>query len=96
MFARIAAIMGGQSALTQLEEETRAHHDAADAPWLELLLRDVTLFDLFRLPDGRRSLAWRLTYQADDRTLRDDEVNAVNERAAERVAQQFTISRRGA
>jgi phenylalanyl-tRNA synthetase beta chain len=60
------------------------------------LLRDVTLFDLFALPDGRRSLAWRLTYQADDRTLRDDEVNAVNERAAERVAQQFTISRRGA
>jgi phenylalanyl-tRNA synthetase beta chain len=60
------------------------------------LLREVTLFDLFRLPDGRRSLAWRLTYQADDRTLRDDEVNAVNERAAERVAQQFTISRRGA
>ena len=60
------------------------------------LLRDVTLFDLFRLPDGRRSLAWRLTYQADDRTLRDDEVNAINERAAERVAQQFTISRRGA
>jgi phenylalanyl-tRNA synthetase beta chain len=60
------------------------------------LLRDVTLFDLVPLPDGRRSLAWRLTYQADDRTLRDDEVNAVNERAAERVAQQFTISRRGA
>jgi heme oxygenase len=31
------------SVLTQLDVETRAHHDAADAPWLELLLRDVTL-----------------------------------------------------
>ena len=60
------------------------------------LLRDVTLFDLFPLPDGRRSLAWRLTYQAEDRTLRDDEINAINERVAERVAHQFTISRRGA
>jgi len=35
--------MAPPSALTQLEVETRAHHDAADAPWLELLLRDVTL-----------------------------------------------------
>jgi len=29
--------------LSQLEAETRAYHDAADGPWLELLLRDVTL-----------------------------------------------------
>jgi len=35
--------MAPLSALTQLEMETRAHHDAADAPWLELLLRDVTV-----------------------------------------------------
>ena len=31
------------SVLMQLEVETRAHHDDADAPWLELLLHDVTL-----------------------------------------------------
>ena len=29
---------------------------------------------VFRLPDGRRSLAWRLTFQADDRTLTDEEI----------------------
>ena len=29
--------------LSLLEVETRAYHDAVDAPWLELLLRDVTL-----------------------------------------------------
>jgi phenylalanyl-tRNA synthetase beta chain len=60
------------------------------------LLRHISLFDLFRLPDGRRSLAWRLTFQADDRTLTDGEVNAINERVAERVCQRFTITRRGA
>jgi phenylalanyl-tRNA synthetase beta chain len=59
------------------------------------LLRHLMLFDLFRLPDGRRSLAWRLTFQADDRTLTDEEVNTVNERAAARVSQQFGITRRG-
>jgi len=35
--------MAPLSALTQLELETRAHHERAAAPWLELLLRDVTL-----------------------------------------------------
>jgi phenylalanyl-tRNA synthetase beta chain len=59
------------------------------------LLRHLMLFDLFRLPDGRRSLAWRLTFQADDRTLTDEEVNTINERVAARVSQQFGITRRG-
>ena len=59
------------------------------------LLRHLMLFDLFRLPDGRRSLAWRLTFQADDRTLTDEEVNTINERVAARVTQQFGITRRG-
>ncbi len=41
------------------------------------LLRDVSLFDLYRgdqLGDGLKSLAFRLTYQAEDRTLTDGEV----------------------
>jgi len=36
---------------------------------------------VFPLPDGRRSLAFRLTFQADDRTLTDDEVNAIHARS---------------
>jgi len=41
------------------------------------LLRSVALFDVFKgeqIGSGRKSLAWRLTYQADDRTLTDAEV----------------------
>jgi phenylalanyl-tRNA synthetase beta chain len=60
------------------------------------LLRDVTLFDVFRFPDGRRSLAWRLTFQAADRTLTDDEVNAVHARVAERITQRFALTLRTA
>ena len=44
------------------------------------LLRRVELFDLFRgaqLGAGRKSLAYRLTYQADDRTLTDAEAARV-------------------
>ncbi len=41
------------------------------------LLRGVSLFDVYRgeqIGSGRKSLAYRLTYQADDRTLTDAEV----------------------
>jgi phenylalanyl-tRNA synthetase beta chain len=59
------------------------------------LLRDVAVFDVFRLPDGSRSVAWRLTFQADDRTLTDDEVNAIHARVAARVGGELGITLRG-
>ncbi|HEU5320634.1 MAG TPA: phenylalanine--tRNA ligase subunit beta, partial [Methylomirabilota bacterium] len=60
------------------------------------LLRDVAVFDVFRLPDGRRSVAWRLTFQAPDRTLTDDEVNAVHARVAAAVSAELPVTLRGA
>jgi len=59
------------------------------------LLRDVAVFDVFDLPDGARSVAWRLTFQAEDRTLTDEEVNAIHGRVAEAVSRQFGITLRG-
>lgn len=59
------------------------------------LLRELTLFDVFTFDDGRRNLGWRLTFQAEDRTLTDDEVNAHQERIAQGVAQRFNITWRG-
>jgi len=56
------------------------------------LLRRVELFDLFRFSDGRRSLAWRLTFQAEDRTLTDAEVNAIQERVATTVTDAFRVT----
>ncbi len=43
------------------------------------LLRDVTLFDVYRgapLADDERSLAYRLTFGLDDRTLAEDEIES--------------------
>jgi phenylalanyl-tRNA synthetase beta chain len=56
------------------------------------LLRDVRVFDVYRgeaLGAGQRSLALRLTFQADDRTLTDEEVRPVRERIVEQLAERF-------
>ena len=44
------------------------------------LLRDVRLFDLYRgeqVPPGKKSLAYNLTFQADDRTLTEKDANKI-------------------
>ena len=46
-------------------------------------LESVELFDVFRgrhVPEGFKSLAYAFTYRAADRTLRDEEVNAAQEK----------------
>jgi phenylalanyl-tRNA synthetase beta chain len=52
------------------------------------LLRDVRLFDLYRgpsIPAGTKSLAFALTYQADDRTLTDKEVDKAHKKIEDRL-----------
>jgi phenylalanyl-tRNA synthetase beta chain len=85
----VAFLLGPEQTLTAQTIERALGAEAGP------LLREVTLFDVFRLPDGRRSLAWRLVFQAGDRTLTDDEVNAIHARAVQRVGDQFHISLRG-
>jgi phenylalanyl-tRNA synthetase beta chain len=53
------------------------------------LLESVDLFDVYRGPsvdDGSRSLAFRLRFCAQDRTLTDDEVGDLRTRCVEAVA----------
>jgi phenylalanyl-tRNA synthetase beta chain len=55
------------------------------------IIRSVQLFDVFRsdqVGEGRRSLAYRLRLQADDRTLTDDEVAEIRQRCIDDVAKQ--------
>jgi len=56
------------------------------------LLVRARLFDVFRgapVPDGRRSLAFRLRLQADDRTLTDDELTDVRRVVVSAVESTF-------
>jgi phenylalanyl-tRNA synthetase beta chain len=62
------------------------------------LLRGVRLFDLYRgpsIPAGSRSLAYALTYQADDRTLTDKEVDRAHGRIENRLRHLLHAEIRG-
>jgi phenylalanyl-tRNA synthetase beta chain len=62
------------------------------------LLRDVRLFDLYRgenIPAGRKSLAYALTYQAEDRTLTDNEVDKAHRKIEDRLRHTLKAVIRG-
>ncbi len=86
----LAFVVGALRRVTAAEIEAAIQEEAGP------LLRQLTLFDVFELPEGGRSLAWRLTFQAEDRTLTDDETNAIQERVGRRIADRFAIVWRGA
>lgn len=52
------------------------------------LIRSVYLFDLYEgkgLPDDKKSLAFRIEYRSDEKTLTEEEVNKVHERVIEKL-----------
>jgi phenylalanyl-tRNA synthetase beta chain len=62
------------------------------------LLRDVRLFDLYRgesIPAGKKSLAYALIYQADDRTLVDKEVDKAHKKIEDRLKHVLKAQIRG-
>ncbi len=86
----VAFLVGALRTVTAAEIEALIRSEAGP------LLRHLTLFDVFTFEDGRRNLAWRLTLQADDRTLTDEEANQIQETVARRIAERFKITWRGA
>jgi phenylalanyl-tRNA synthetase beta chain len=60
--------------------------------------RGVTLVDVYEganLPEGKRSLTLRVEYRADDRTLRDEEVDAMHARVVAALEGGFGAQLRG-
>lgn len=63
------------------------------------LLEQVRLFDVYaseQLGEGRRSLAYKLTFRAPDRTLTVEEAVAARDAAVARAAERFGATLRGA
>lgn len=61
------------------------------------LLTVIELFDEYQgehVPEGQRSLAFRLLYQACDRTLTDEEVNPIHQKVRDALEKQFKVSLR--
>jgi phenylalanyl-tRNA synthetase beta chain len=62
------------------------------------LLRQVRLFDLYRgpsIPPGTKSLAYALSYQAEDRTLTDKEVDKAHKKIEDRLKHVLQAQIRG-
>jgi phenylalanyl-tRNA synthetase beta chain len=66
----------------------------------EPLLADIQIFDLFvdpsgqKIPKDRKSIACSLTYRATDRTLTQDEVNAVHQRLKGLLVERLGVTLR--
>ena len=66
----------------------------------EPLLETVQLFDLFQISDGAaqtasgKSLAYRLTYRAKNRTLTNEEVTAAHAKICERLKRELRVTLR--
>ncbi|BAZ40022.1 phenylalanyl-tRNA synthetase subunit beta [Calothrix sp. NIES-4101] len=61
------------------------------------LLESVELFDEYQgehVPQGQRSLAFRLVYRANDRTLTDGEIEPVHQKVREALVEKFGVSLR--
>jgi phenylalanyl-tRNA synthetase beta chain len=53
------------------------------------LLVDLTLADVFALPDGKRSLSYSFSLQSDAKTLTDEEANALRDRIMEALGHEL-------
>jgi len=86
----LALVVSGDVTAGDIEAHIRAMR-------LPLLTR-VMLFDVYtggQVGDGRRSLAWSLTFQASDRTLTDTEVNELHAEIVKELSQRFNVEVRG-
>jgi phenylalanyl-tRNA synthetase beta chain len=56
------------------------------------LVRQINLFDMYsgeQVPEGKKSLAFRVVYQSDTQTLTDEDVDKVQERILARLAKEL-------
>jgi len=63
----------------------------------EAFIEDVAVFDEYfgaPLPDGKKSLAYKISYRAYDRTLTDSEINTLHENLVKRIGDVFGAQRR--
>jgi phenylalanyl-tRNA synthetase beta chain len=85
----LALLVPAEVAAAEVAETIRAH--AGD------LLEDVAPFDLYEgkgIPEGTRSIAFRLRYRAPERTLTDPEVDGAVGRVLEALEERHGVRRR--
>ena len=86
----VAVIVPEELAAERVEAEIRSGGGG--------LLREVRLFDLYRgdsIPAGTKSLAYALSYQADDRTLTDKDIEKAHKAVENRLRHTLQAQIRG-
>jgi phenylalanyl-tRNA synthetase beta chain len=60
-------------------------------------VEEITLFDIYQgppIPEGKKGISYRIRYQANDRTLTDEEVNQYHEKVLTRLKEVFQLDLR--
>ncbi len=73
------------------------HQQVVDSIKDMQLLKEISLFDIYtgkQVPEGKKSLAYRLTFQSDEHTLTDEEVDKVQEEIIKKLAAELGASLR--
>ncbi|ETW96279.1 MAG: hypothetical protein ETSY1_27285 [Candidatus Entotheonella factor] len=89
--ARFPAVLEDIALVMDADVPARAVQETIEAAGGEWL-RHVELFDLYQgesIPEGKKSLAYALTFQADDRSLTEDEVRTIYQRIQQRAATEL-------
>ena len=64
----------------------------------EPLIEHVEVFDQYLgapIPDGKKSLAYKVSYRAEDKTLTDAEINGLHQNLVQRLRDTFGAEQRG-
>ncbi len=80
--------------LSLIVDESLEAEKVAEAIWdvHQPFIDEVDLFDVYQgvpIPEGRKGIAYRIRYQASDRTLTDEEVNRYHEKVISRLREIF-------
>jgi phenylalanyl-tRNA synthetase beta chain len=71
----------------------------AEAIWdfHQPFIDEVNLFDVYRgapIPEGKKGVSYRIRYQSNDRTLKDEEVNRYHEKVILQLREIFRVELR--
>ncbi|OGO22936.1 MAG: hypothetical protein A2Z28_08470 [Chloroflexi bacterium RBG_16_51_9] len=75
-----------------------AHQQVVDIIKSFPLVEKVAIFDVYsgeQVAGGKKSLAYRITFQSPTQTLTDGEVNAVQQQILDRLAKELGATLRG-
>ena len=98
MFQSIARFPATVRDIALITDASVSHQQVVDIIRSFSLVKDVTIFDVYsgkQVPAGKKSLAYRITYQSPTQTLTDEAVNKIQEQILKKLRQQLGATLRG-